>query len=167
MYFVSRSDYVDCLALMQFKRKLKWWGLYILYDNVHNVSTLQDTISVAEIAEKESKEMFPQGLPKDFVKQVHPTIDCIGLVWLQKVLLSQIEVAGKAQWMVRPIANTIFNSLDQCTGKDIKPRYLLCILKHYSHIHSIFNQLQMAILAVASQQSWLKWSTNASSQDGQ
>lgn len=35
---------------------------------------LQDTVSVAEITEKESKDMFPQGLPKDFVKQVHFTM---------------------------------------------------------------------------------------------
>ena len=31
----------------------------------------QDTVPVGEITDKESKEMFPQGLPKDFVKQVY------------------------------------------------------------------------------------------------
>lgn len=65
---------------------------------------LDDGVSVAEITESESK-MLPQGLPKDIVKQ--------------------IEVAGKAQWMIRPVANTILNNLDQFQGGATKPRYLL------------------------------------------
>lgn len=87
-----------CLAV-----RPKLQPLHRLCSNaVQENKTDVDAASIAEVTEQESKEMFPQGLPKDFVKQ--------------------IEVTRRAQWMVRPVANTIFNSLDQ---GDTKSRYLL------------------------------------------
>lgn len=87
---------------------------------------------MTEITEKEGKEMFPQGLPRDFVKQVYLVMLMYMIV---KVLVSQIEVARKAQWLVRPAASTIFNGLDQYKEGDSKPRYLLCIVIKYVIYH--------------------------------
>ncbi|XP_065910751.1 small ribosomal subunit protein mS29-like [Dysidea avara] len=65
----------------------------------------KDVLKIGRITDKESKEMFPLGLPHSFTKQ--------------------IEVTKKADWLIRKQTNIICDSLDNASTTGVKPRHLL------------------------------------------